>query len=219
MPSNLQTTLSFLEDLRFNNNRDWFNANRKQYDAARAAFESLVGEILTRFSPIENIGETTVKQCIFRINRDIRFSKYKSPYKVNMGALIGNGGRKSAGRTYYLNIEPGESFIAGGVYDPSPDQLKRIRQAIADNADELRSIINHPDFVRYFGGLRGDALKTAPKGYAGDHPAIDLLKRKQFLALHELNDADVLRDDFVDHVITVCAALKPLENYFHDLLS
>ena len=219
MPANLQTTLTFLEDLRFNNNRDWFNANRKRYDQARTAFESLISDILTRFSPIENLGETTVKQCIFRINRDIRFSKDKSPYKVNMGALIGDGGRKSIGRTYYINIEPGKLFIAGGVYDPSPDQLKRIRQTIAQDATPLQNIINHPDFVRYFGGLRGDSLKTVPKGYASDHPAIDLLKRKQFLALHELNDTDILHDDFADHVITVCAALKPLESYFHDLLS
>jgi uncharacterized protein (TIGR02453 family) len=214
MPANLQTALTFLEDLKFNNNREWFHANRKRYDESRAAFEALVADVMGRFAPIEDLGKTAAKDCIFRINRDVRFSKDKSPYKTNLGALIGNGGRKSTGRSYYINLEPGESFIAGGVYDPQPETLKQIRAAIAEKPDKLRKIITNKDFVKFFGDLRGDSLKTAPKGYASDHPAIDLLKHKQFLALHLLNDDDVLKDDFAAHVIDVCKVLKPFEGYF-----
>ena len=214
MPANLQTALSFLEDLKFNNNREWFTANRKRYDESRGAFEALVADVMGQFAPVEDLGKTAAKDCIFRINRDVRFTKDKSPYKTNLGALIGNGGRKSTGRSYYINLEPGESFIAGGVYDPQPEDLKRIRAAIAEKPDNLQKIITNKDFVRTFGELRGDSLKTAPKGYANDHPAIDLLKRRQFLALHLLSDDDMLKDDLAAHIVEVCKVLKPFEGYF-----
>jgi uncharacterized protein (TIGR02453 family) len=217
MPANLQTTLSFLEDLRFNNNKTWFDANRKRYEEARGNVEALVADIIGQFAPVEDLGKTTAKECLYRINRDIRFSKDKTPYKINFGILIGNGGRKSTGRTYYLNIQPGECFIAGGVYDPQPEDLKRIRAAIAKDPDKLRKIITNKDFVRVFGDLRGESLKTAPKGYDSDHPAIDLLKRKQFLAFHLLNDADMLADDAAARIVDVCKVLKPFEGYFHQI--
>jgi uncharacterized protein (TIGR02453 family) len=214
MPANLQTALNFLEDLKFNNNREWFTANRKRYDEARAIFEALVADVMSQFAPIEDLGKTAVKDCIYRINRDVRFSKDKTPYKTNLGALIGNGGRKGTGRTYYINLEPGESFIAGGVYDPQPEMLKQIRKSIHDDPKKLRRIIDNKTFVGYFGKIRGDMLKTAPKGYANDHPEIDLLKHKQFLALHLLSDGDMLKDDLAAHIIEVCKALKPFEGYF-----
>jgi uncharacterized protein (TIGR02453 family) len=217
MPASLQTVFTFLEDLRFHNNREWFNANRKRYDEARAAVEAFTEDVIRQFKPVEDLGETTAKECLYRINRDIRFSKDKTPYKINFGVLIADGGRKSTGRSYYVNIQPGESFIAGGVYDPSPEQLKRVREVIARDPAALRQIIENPDFVRYFGAIRGEALKTAPKGYAADHPAIDLLKYKQFLAIHDLNDDDVLKDNLAAFIVKVCAPLKPFEGYFHEI--
>ncbi len=218
MPADLQQALTFLEELRFNNRRDWFDANRKRYDAARAAAEALVTDVLSQFEPVEDVGSTNAKDCFFRINRDVRFSKDKSPYKTNFGIVFGKGGRKATGRSYYLNLEPGGTFIAAGIYDPSPEQLKHIRAVIAEDPAKLRKIVNARDFQQYFGGLKGDTLKTAPKGYAADHPAIDLLKHKQFLAVHDVTDADVLADDFAGHVVAVCKALKPLETYFETLL-
>src|SRR4051812_46266391 len=113
MPQNLQFTLDFLEELRFNNNKTWFDENRKRYDQARAYVEELVTDVIAHFAPVEDLGKTTTKECIFRINRDVRFSKDKTPYKLNMGALIGKGGRKTEERSYYINTEPGNSFIAG----------------------------------------------------------------------------------------------------------
>lgn len=218
MPQNLQFTLDFLEELRFNNNKTWFDENRERYDQARINVEELITDIIAHFASIEDLGKTTAKDCLFRINRDVRFSKDKTPYKLNMGALIGNGGRKTSERSYYLNIEPGNSFIAGGVYAPMPEHTKAIRAAIdSDSGKKLNAIVNHADFKKYFGAMEGDVLKTAPKGYASDHPAIDLLKRKQFLASHKLDDADVLRDDFATYFIEVCKALKPFEGYFNDI--
>lgn len=214
MPADLQLALSFLEDLRFNNRRDWFEANRKRYEAARAATESFVTAILSQFKPVEDVGSTSAKECFFRINRDVRFSKDKAPYKTNFGIVLGKGGRKATGRSYYLNLEPGGTFIAAGIYDPSPEQLKHIRAIIAEDPAKLRKIVNAKDFQHYFGTLKGDTLKTAPKGYAADHPAIDLLKYKQFLAMHDVTDAAVLADDFATQVVAVCKALKPLESYF-----
>lgn len=214
MPANLQPALTFLEDLKFNNNREWFNDNRKRYDEARGAFEALVNEVIAQFKPVEDLGQLTAKDCIFRINRDVRFSKDKSPYKTNLGALIGLGGRKAPGRTYYINLEAGESFIAGGVYSPEPETLKKIRADIAENPDKLRRIIKNRNFTHFFGAVRGEQLKNAPKGYTNDHEAIDLLKYKQFLAIHQLTDEDVLKADLAAHIVVVCGALKPFEGYF-----
>lgn len=215
MPASLQVTLDFLRDLRFNNRRDWFEANRARYEAARQAVEDVLATIIAQFGPVEDLGALHPKDCLYRIHRDVRFSRDKAPYKTAMGCVIGRGGRRSEGRSYYLHIEPDdEAFIAAGVYDPAPEQLRAIRAAIAAHPERLRAIIEAPQFVRTFGALRGEKLKTVPKGFAADHPAIDLLKHKQFLAVHALTDADLLRDDFAARVVQVCAALKPLEAFF-----
>lgn len=210
--------LAFLEELRFNNTREWFEANRKRYAGVQAAVEALLTEIMVRFGPVEDLGKTTPKDCLFRIHRDVRFSKDKSPYKTAIGAVIGQGGRKSTGRSYYLHLEPGGCFIAAGVYDPQPEQLKRIREAIAADAAPLRAIIAAPEFQRTLGRLRGETLARPPKGYAADHPAIDLLRHKQFLGVHDLTDEQVQAADFPAHMVAVCAALKPLETYLQGVL-
>lgn len=219
MPQNLQFTLDYLLDLRFNNNKPWFNENRKRYEQAQTNFEAFIVDVIGQFGTVEDLGETSVKQCLFRINRDIRFTKDKSPYKSHMAAHIANGGRKGSGQSYYVHIEPGGSFVAAGAYAPSPEELKRIRATIAaDSGKKLKSILNKKDFRQYFGAMDGEALKTAPKGYESDHPAIDLLKHKSFIAIHKLDDEDVLKDDFAAHIVTVCKALKPFEGYFHTIL-
>ena len=133
--------------------------------------------------------------------------------------VIGVGGRKAPGRSYYINLEPNESFVAGGVYSPEPETLKHIRASIAENPDKLRHIIKNRNFMHFFGDMRGEQLKNAPKGYASDHAAIDLLKYKQFLAMHFMSDEDVLKDDLAAHIVVVCGALKPFEGYFVGLRS
>jgi len=219
MPENLRATLDFLRDLRANNDRAWFDQNRKRYDTARANFEALVAELIILFSSFEDLGTVTPDQCIYRIYRDVRFSPDKTPYKTNLGAVIGKGGRKTIGRSYYIQIGPeGESFIAAGLYMPSKDQLELMRRAIADDSSKLRKILNKHDFKRYFNGLEGEQLKTAPQGYPKDHPDIDLLRYKQFLASSPLSDAQVLSPDLADYVVGGFKALKPLETYIHEVL-
>jgi len=217
--ADLQTTLDFLRDLSSNNNREWFEANRKRYTDARAAFESLINDLIFRFTPIEDLGGTTAKDCMFRINRDVRFAKDKSPYNAHMSATIASGGRKGEGRSYYIQIQPdNESFIGGGLYQPDSTQLGKIRDDLAEGTRGFRKIINAPKFKEYFGDVQGEALKTTPKGYPKDHPDMDLLRMKQFLATHAIPDAQIATPDLADHVLDVCAAIKPFVNYFHEVL-
>jgi uncharacterized protein (TIGR02453 family) len=207
----LRKTLDFLKLLRENNDRGWFDANRPLYEEARAAFEALVGELIARFETVDDLAGVTPKECIFRINRDLRFSRDKSPYKTAMGAVLGPGGRKSKVRSYYLHIEPdGGSMLAGGLYDPSPAELGKVRNAIAENSKPLNKIVAAPDFARYFGGLSGESLKTAPQGIPKDHPEIKLLRMKQFLAVHSLEDELVVSEDLVPSALRIFKAMKPL---------
>jgi uncharacterized protein (TIGR02453 family) len=212
----LQVTLDFLSQLIDNNNKAWFDAHRAEYARARGAFEATVEDIIRGFEPIDDLGFVTAKQCIFRINRDVRFSKDKSPYKTNMSAVIAKGGRKSEGRSYYLQIGPGNSFMGGGLYDVDRTQLDNVRRHIVNDAAPLRAVIADPQFVRAFGGLQGEQLKTAPQGYDREHPDIDLLRYKQFLATQSLSDELVASDGFVDHVLEVFATLKPFLVYLDE---
>ena len=157
--------LDFLRELEADNSREWFEANRSRYEVARAVFLGLVGDLIDRFESVDDLGGVTVKECVFRINRDVRFSKDKSPYKTVMSALLGRGGRKSGARSYYFHLEPdGRSMLAGGLYEPAPAELSAIRGAIAEDARPLKKIIRAQDFVRYFGELAGESLKPGFPG-------------------------------------------------------
>lgn len=214
MPQSLKQTLDFLLDLRFNNNRTWFDENRKRYEASQKAVEAFVGDLIGQFSPVLDLGPTTPKQCMFRIFRDVRFSRDKTPYKTHVGIVLGVGGRKADDVWYYLHLEPDDSsFVATGLYESTPEQLRAVREAIATHPERLRALLAAPAFTQWTGGLEGDTLKVPPKGYAKDHPAIDLLKHKQFLASHRLMDADVLSDGLAQHVIDACLAMKPFAEY------
>lgn len=219
MSEDLNQTLAFLRDLRGNNNKLWFDQNRKRYDAARAAFEALVADLIAQITKFDDLGTVNPKDCIYRINRDVRFSRDKSPYKINMGAVIGKGGRKSGVRSYYVQIEPeGQSMVAGGLYMPSTEQLDKMRHSIAEDAVPLKKILRKSDFKRSFGTLSGDSLKTAPQGFRKDHPEIELLRLKQYLAGHSFSDAEVLAPDFSGQVVAHCKALKPLLVYLESVV-
>ena len=212
--------LDFLRELEADNSREWFEANRSRYEVARAVFLGLVGDLIDRFESVDDLGGVTVKECVFRINRDVRFSKDKSPYKTVMSALLGRGGRKSGARSYYFHLEPdGRSMLAGGLYDPAPAELGKIRGAIAEDAKPLKKIMRAPDFVRYFGELAGESLKTAPQGYPKDHPDIELLRKKQFMAVHGIGDAAASSMDLVPHALTVFKAMKPFLTYLEKAVS
>jgi uncharacterized protein (TIGR02453 family) len=216
MPQINKSTLSFLSDLKFHNERDWFHANRKRYDAARLNFETFVQAVIyevTLFEPI--LKGLEAKSCIFRINRDIRFSNDKSVYKTNFGAFIVRGGRKNGDKFpgYYFHVEPGGSFVAGGAYIPPAPWLASIRERIDEEGDKLVKIINQNDFVRFFGGIEGDKVKTTPKGYSKDHPYIELLKYKSILADMAIPDKVLTSEGCFELVVSAFRAMKPLNDF------
>ena len=172
---------------------------------------------IQEFRAIEDFEGLSAKDCVFRIYRDVRFTKDKSPYKPNMGASVASGGKQSLRAPYYVHIEPpNQSFLAGGIYMPTPEQLAAIRRAIDRNPARLKAAISSQPFKKYFGALSGEKLKTPPRGYAGDHPEIELLKYKQFITLHALTDKDVLSPRLLARTVDVFAALKPLLDFLND---
>jgi len=208
---NLEPVLDFLGKLERNNEKTWFDANRAAYERARGVFESFVGDLIERMRDFEDLGDLSPKDCMFRINRDVRFSQDKSPYKTSMSASFAPGGRRFAEIPYYLHIEPyARSLIAGGAYAPTPGQLANIRHAIDQDASKLKQAITSHAFVATFGALSGDRLKTTPQGFPRDHPEIELLRMKQFTARRALNDRDVLAPDFLTRTLDMFRALKPL---------
>jgi uncharacterized protein (TIGR02453 family) len=214
-----KSTLIFLSDLKKNNNREWFKKNQVNYSDAKLNFETMVQEIineLVHFEPIMKGLEAN--NCIFRINRDIRFSKDKSPYKPNFGAFIVRGGKKNGDKFagYYIHIESGKSFIAGGAYTPPSPWLSAIREKIDHESEQFNKIINQKNFIKYFDKIDGEKLKTPPRGYSSDNPNIELLKLKSFLAVNEVADKIVLSQDYFNHVITVLKAMKPLNDFLND---
>jgi uncharacterized protein (TIGR02453 family) len=212
-------TLHFLSLLAENNNRDWFQENRKLYDAAKADMEKLVGYLITEVGKFQDLGNLQVKECLLRINRDIRFSKNKAPYKNNLSAGIGPGGKSSGKIDYYLQIQPGDqTFLGGGMWETTSEQLARFRQEIDYNADELKHIIEEKEFKTLFPEIHGDSLKTTPKGYPKDHPEIELLKRKQLFFLHRFTDKEVASKDFGDMVVNAISVLKPFTDYMNYVL-
>ena len=215
-------TFKFLRELAQSNNREWFTENKQRYlDDVRDPLLQFVAEFAPRLAKISRnmvADPSPVGGSLFRIYRDTRFSPDKRPYKTAMSAVIGRGGRKATGRSYYVHIQPeNQSFVAGGLHSPSTAQLDAVRRAIAEDAAPLRAILAAPAFVAAFGELHGDSLKSAPQGYAKDHPAIDLLRRKQFLASAALSDADVLASDLVARVAADCAAMQPFVAYLCDV--
>jgi uncharacterized protein (TIGR02453 family) len=211
-----KATLDFLNDLKINNYREWFQANQTAYKDAKNNVESFVQELLNEivtFDPI--LKGLEVKNCLFRINRDVRFSHDKSPYKTNFGAFIVRGGKKNGDKFagYYFHIEPGSSMIAGGAYVPPSPWLTAIREKINDETDDFLSIINDKNFVKYFGALEGEKLKSAPKGYPSDHPHIELLKMKSFLAMKEVTDEKVLSPGYFRFVVEGFRIMKPLNDF------
>ena len=209
------STLKFIKDLKKNNNKPWFDTNRKRYEEAKADFILLVENILAavvKFDPA--VASLKAKDCIFRINRDIRFSKDKSPYKTNMGAYINPGGKKINTPGYYFHCEPGGSFAAGGLYLPAPEDLAKVRQEIDYNFDEWKKIVNDKTFKKYFTKVDGiEVLSRPPKGYAEDNPAIEFLKMKSFIVSRPLTDAQLTDKNLVKEVAKTFTVMKPMLNY------
>ncbi len=206
----------FLNQLKANNNRDWFNDNKAFYNEAKASFEHSMQQFIDIVHTIDpSVGELTPKECIFRIYRDTRFAKDKTPYKTNMGGFVAKGGRKSTLAGYYLHVEPGACMVAGGSYCPPPDILKAIRREIYNFADEYKAIIHDEKFTKVFPEMYEDKLKLAPKGFPKDFEDIELLKYKSFAPVHMASDDELLGEKAQDHVQHIIQTLEPHNTFIN----
>ena len=211
----LQFTLDFLSDLAKHNNKEWMDDNKKRYQEAKEQVFQLLAEIIPKaaaFSP--GLLGLDPKKTLFRINRDIRFSKNQDPYKTNFGASIVEGGRKSGNPGFYLHIMPGNNFVGGGIYQPPSGILQKVRQEIDYNGRELRSIIEEVKFKKTFGEPHGeDRLKTAPKGYPKDHENLELLQLKHYVFMRKVSDKEVTSKNFDDEVVETYRTLQPFNSF------
>ncbi|HEX6333650.1 MAG TPA: DUF2461 domain-containing protein [Flavisolibacter sp.] len=212
-------TLKFLSGLKKNNNKVWFDNHRAAYEAARIDFSNFIQLIIDSIQKTDTtITGLTARDCMFRINRDIRFSKDKKPYKTNFGASIKRGGRKSPFAGYYFHCEPGNSFAGGGLWMPENDVLKNVRQEIDYNVDEFLSIIRAPSFRKVYGDLYAGediSLSTMPRGYEKDHPQGRYLKLKCFIAETPVSDDELVSSKLHKKTRQAFEALQPLLHFIN----
>jgi uncharacterized protein (TIGR02453 family) len=213
--------LTFLTKLARNNDRTWFEKNKETYLIAKENYEVFVGKVLEeliKFNP--EFRGLNPKKLPFRIYRDVRFSKDKRPYKTNMGAGFSPNGKLVQEPGYYLHIEPGKSFFAGGIYMPDVPNLSKIRQEIDYNGEKLEKILKDKKFKKWFKELDNiDRLKTMPKGYSFDNPHIDLLKNKSFIVSHPFTDTQVKDKKFLKNIAEVAKATKPMNDFLKDAIA
>jgi uncharacterized protein (TIGR02453 family) len=216
------TTLKFLKDLKKNNNKPWFDAHRKQYEEAKTDFASFIQILIDKHGKKdESIAHLKAKDCTFRINRDVRFSKDKSPYKDNMGAYMSRGGKKSPFGGYYFHCQPGRCFVGGGLWMPMPPDLNKVRQEIDYNFSEFKKILSSKKFKSLYGDLSRDkeyVLTRVPKGYDADNPAAEYLKMKSFVSMASLKDADITSKDLLNKTVTAFETLQPLIDFVNHAL-
>ncbi|OYU97754.1 MAG: TIGR02453 family protein [Bacteroidetes bacterium B1(2017)] len=208
--------INFLKELQNNNSKEWFDQNRTEYEALRKNWITYVGKVidgLQSFDPSLNGLEP--KACIFRINKDIRFSKDKTPYKTNFGAIMNRGGKKSLFSGYYLHIDPKEIFIAGGAYQPTPEHLAALRQEIDYNYEEFKAIASNKIATKNFGTIGGEKLVRPPKGYELDNPAIEYLKQKSFIWVKNYSVKELYSPTFIEEILLSYKAMKPLNDFIN----
>ena len=211
-----KSTFQFLKDLQKNNDRDWFAEHKPTYEKAKKNAKEVFTAIHHKLQNHDEIE----KSKMMRIYRDVRFSKDKTPYKAHFANSYSRLGKELRGG-YFLRIRPGESFLAGGFWEPSKDDLFRIRKEIEQDASEIRAILDHAAYKKHFGGTfeSFSELKTAPRGFDKEHPDVDLLRKKGFIATKNFTDAEVLSPDFIDKVDESYKALRPFFDLFSDILT
>lgn len=213
-----QSTLDFLSILKTNNNREWFQTNKAVYEKAHQNTIAFADSLLEKMRIHDSIETASGKASLFRIYADTRFSKDKAPYKTHFGIRFSRATAQLRGG-YYFHLESGNSFMAGGFFSPNPDDLKRIREDIHFNYDDWNEILTQAPFIKTFGELRGDGVKTTPKGFDKDHPAIELLRKKQFILRHDFTDKEVLQSDFVEKLNQTFQELRPFFDYMSEVLT
>lgn len=211
-------TFDFLKKVKKNNNREWFADNKEQYLSELEQMEAFADALLIEMTKHDVLETASGKKSLFRIYRDTRFSKDKTPYKTHWA-----GGFKRATKNrrggYYFHIEQDNTFVAGGFWGPEPKDLKRIREEIAHDAAPLRKILKSKSFTDTFGKLDGEQVQNAPKGFSADHPAIDLIKLKQFILVRKFSDKEALSDNFLKQVNETFKKMRPFLDYMTDVLT
>lgn len=218
------STIKFLKDLKKNNNKPWFDKNRNRYEEAKVDFAKFIQEVVDQHSKKDSsIKNLVAKDCLFRINRDVRFAKDKSPYKSNFGASINKGGKKAMNSGgYYFHLEPGGSFAGGGIWMPMPDELKKVRQEIDYNFADFKKIIGAKKFKSVYADLSKSAeymLSRVPKGYQPDNPAAEYLRLKSYIAMLKISDKDLVSKDLVKRTVAAFKALQPLIEFVNESMN
>ncbi len=214
------STILFLKNLKKNNNKPWFDKNREKYLAAKYNFEEFVASLLQKMVLVdEDMKGLLPKNCTFRINRDIRFSKNKTPYKINLSASFNRGGKKSIYAGYYFHLQPGgNSFAGGGLWHPEVIELKKLRQEIDYCFPEFKKIISSAAFKKNYTELEKDENQTlvnVPKGYEKENPAAEFLRMKSFVATKNISDTDILNKNLDKEIIESFKALMPLVKFIN----
>ncbi len=216
----LAPVLLFLRDLERNNQRAWFESHRTDYEAAHQRFEEFVTALIFEISEFDDLAGITARECIFRIFRDLRFSKDKTPYKTYMSAAIGPEGKRERSFPYYLSVSPNnQSMLACGCHDPSSAQLVQWRNAVDKDSSTLKKIIGRNDFIAAFGGLSGEKLARAPQGYPASHPDIELLRLKNITIRHSVSDEELLSPSVVQESAAVFRTMKPFRDYLRSIIT
>lgn len=216
----MEITFEYLKALAANNDKVWFEANKPWYNEARSEFEDLVQELIFGISEWDaSYREISPKSCLFRIYKDARFNRGGEPYKLNFGAHISNGGKKGDSGAFYLHIQPGKNFVGGGIYKPQAAILKAVRNKIYHEAELFKQIISDEKFVEKFGGLMGDKLKSAPKGFDKSFPDIDLINFKQYVVMHEFENNAVLNRSFKNDILAVFKAQSDFIKFINEAIA
>lgn len=207
----------FLVRLEMNNDRNWFNEHKEEYQQLRSDFEAFVNTLIVPLAQLDpSIGSVTANECVFRIYRDTRFSHDKTPYKTHFSAFIANGGRKTRYAGYYIHLQPGHSAFSGGIYMPDPADLEAVRNAIYQQPEEIRGILDNRKFKKAFGALsEEDRLKNPPRGFSKDFCEIELLKNKHFITQYPLADDFFFQDGVIDRIMELCKVQYPLNAFLN----
>ena len=207
----------FLIDLQINNNRNWFNDNKSRYEEAKDEFLQFLGDFLPQLKALDpQINVDDPKKCMFRIYRDVRFSKNKAPYKTNFGAFFAKDGRKSGHAGYYMHIEPDHCFIGGGIYKPDAQSLKAIRQHIYDHPEDFKNIIKNDEFQSYFPEIHGEKLKRAPKDFPKEFKDIELLKHKSYAMIHPVSNEFWAQKDLKKQLLKIYKIQLPFNHFLNE---
>ena len=212
----MKTALGFLKSLKQNNDRDWFNENKKVFLQSSEEFQKFVGLLIAGINKFDStVGATEPKDCIFRIYRDVRFSPNKEPFKTNFGAYIAKGGRKSPYAGYYFHLDAEESFASGGIYMAPSEVMKRIREDIDLYPEQFLSVVNDKKFAKTFKFFEDEKLKRVPQGFDKDSPVAEFLKFKHITPYHNLSEKDLTSNELLRNTLDVYETLKPLVDFLN----